>query len=81
MLDSGFKVVETRIFKTLKNRLLFVEPTGGEGRLRDPFGVRPSVRASVRNALKTGITLLHHVQFRPNLGGIGFLGNLNFWSC
>ena len=23
---------------------VFVEPTGGEGRLRDPFGVRPGVR-------------------------------------
>ena len=26
---------------------IFVEPTGGEGSLRDPFGVRASVRPSV----------------------------------
>ena len=43
-----------------------------------PLCVRPGVRPSVRNAIKTGITLLHLVRFRPNLDGRSFLGNLKF---
>ena len=43
----------------------FVEPTSGDGRLRDPFGVsmHASVWVSVCNALKTGITFHHLVRF------------------
>ena len=52
-----------------------------EGRLLKASVQRLSVRASLRNALKTVITLYHLVQFRVNLGVVNFLGNLNFWSC
>ena len=45
----AFSIVETMTFKSIFRPhplkiVFFVEPTGGEGRLRDPFGVRPSVR-------------------------------------
>ena len=32
-----------------------VEPTGGEERLRDPFGVRPSRRPGVRPSRRPGV--------------------------
>ena len=48
---------------------------------RSPTGVNKLFEPSVSNAIKTGITLLHLVRFRPKLDGRSFLGNLNFWSC
>ena len=35
------------VYEIVSSRSVFVEPTGGEGRLRDPFDVRVSVRPSV----------------------------------